>query len=1336
MKNQALRKVLVWTLAIIIIAVFSIFIANHISIYEKAGNDFNTYCEQLLELNEEHLDQFSSRIIVKTDRKIKDDKCIASASGFAGLNVLQYQTEQQAKQALEYYSSLGYVEYAQMDVEVNTQEIDETTTGSYSSVVDTTKHLSWGADLLGVDVYQRELLVKYANAALPTVYVAVLDTGIDTDHEFLRGRIAYEYGVSFYDSVKYTNRTSSYMFEDDNSHGTHVAGTIVDLTLGNVMIVPIKVLNNEGSGSLAIVMSGMEYAIQLKENGVNVVAYNMSLGGGGYSEKQDALVNLAYENNIMPVVAAGNDSYHVEYFNPASCRNALTISALSQNDIYQNFPHIAYYSNYGSYVDLCLPGTNVLSSVPDDCSYSTIYKSESGDKYAVISGTSMATPHATALVALYATWYGDDYDVRVVEKNIKSNTYDFGDVGFDNCYGYGIPSMALVLAGVELDAEPQLSVGKVNSICSFEGRIDVEIINANTQVDGMTYKVYYTTDGSYPTLVSFTEYVQPIKIEESTLLRFVIYLFDADEIVRGRSSLYEVTYYQNDLSNNNNGVGFTIDAKGMLTRYTSGLKNIVIPEYVDGIKVKGLSRDLFLGLNIESVECPFDVKIDYYPFVSCASLKSITLYSTEAKYIVKSCFALQELILPNINSIQRAYGFSTHSLPIYMCSPTFSDCFSLERFVAPNVVEIPYGAFSGLIRLNEIDIDWDNVTSIDGYALNYTAIKELNLPRLNYLGKSALQDCSELETVVLSDNLTEILPWTFDGCENLQNINLQNIETIGKYSFFGCDSLTNVDLTSVQNIEYGAFVNCDNLLVVNLGSNEYLISTDISWCSNYYTKVIMIDIDYKGEVGRFIQSHYKHKYQFENYDYTLYASEKIVTATFQCHDGAVLAQKYYLWGDKIDGQDIPTSYEDEIYTYEILNWKRNGTLSQILYPKDFSKIYDNEVYVVNSFNKTYHNVDYVIAQAKQKYNQAFIAITGKAASDTDIKVVSAYTEIELAALEKDIQAVLSSVNNALCAHVSVLLDMLLVNDSEECAQIVKDAKMDALLSSNDAAVDGKIVDLDNVFQNTIKSLQTQRIAEKDAAKQKLRTVTQSIYDSLTAERKINANELYYKYDQQIDFENYIAYANIVESAQKHLDRECAKWTIDDLAQGIDDESIVDMVVTAKSAIDELGEQDNSVADNKAMLDRIVKSVLATINEYLNSQHDDSDATQDDLWDANDDESTISDDLPKQPGGQEDIDNDSPDNHEKDEQPNDSKDTSNDNQSNESNDITEKKPIEQPQTAPTHQENQSEMSSSNYDWHTIDGDTNIIIAIICITTCSVLLLGMSVFLAKRMRSKNR
>ncbi len=376
-------------------------------------------------------------------------------------------------------------------------------------------------------------------------------------------------------------------------------------------------LQGNGFGSLANIISGMQYVLNLKTSGINVVAINESFGGKHISELEQSTVTSLFNNNIMPVVGAGNDNYYVEETGPANAERALTISALSENTIYQNFPYFADYSNYGSFIDLCLPGTNILSCVPNESAYPNIYTSNTGGKYPIVSGTSMATPHASALIALYATHYGNEYQVATVENKIKESTYDFGNSGWDSLYGYGIPSMSLSIDEYEVDTLPTLNYGAIDSTYNFENELNVSITNNNDTYPNYSYKIHYTLDGSFPTLLNFQEYTSSILIDESSLLRFTIYLFDENGKVCGESDFFEITYFKGSSVCNDDGTGFTISTSGELTSYSSGIKDIIVPEYINGIRVTRLASNLFFGLNINTFSCNQNLSIGHYPFVNC-----------------------------------------------------------------------------------------------------------------------------------------------------------------------------------------------------------------------------------------------------------------------------------------------------------------------------------------------------------------------------------------------------------------------------------------------------------------------------------------------------------------------------------------------------------------------------------------------------------------------------------------------------------------------------------------------------------------------------------------------
>jgi len=237
------------------------------------------------------------------------------------------------------------------------------------------------------------------------ITVAVIDTGIDLSHPDLKANILNS-GVSC------IRRTTS---NDDNGHGTHVAGTIAGIDNGigvkgvapQAKLIPVKVLDRNGSGTWSSVICGLDW-VTAHASQYNIKVANMSLGGGGTSDDNCGNTNndplhqaicRSRDAGVTYIVAAGNENASVTGSVPAGYNDAvITVSALADSDglagglgsatSYGPDDTFASFSNFGSTVDLGAPGVNILST----------WK---GGAYATLSGTSMATPHVSGAVTLY-----------------------------------------------------------------------------------------------------------------------------------------------------------------------------------------------------------------------------------------------------------------------------------------------------------------------------------------------------------------------------------------------------------------------------------------------------------------------------------------------------------------------------------------------------------------------------------------------------------------------------------------------------------------------------------------------------------------------------------------------------------------------------------------------------------------------------------------------------------------------------------------------------------------------------------------------------------------------
>lgn len=226
--------------------------------------------------------------------------------------------------------------------------------------------------------------------------IAVVDTGVDLNHPDLASKVRTDIDYDF------VNNDST--AQDDNGHGTHVAGIAAAATNNstgvagmcpNCSILPVKVLNAAGSGSYSAIASGIRYAA---DRGAKVI--NLSLGGSAGSSTLQSAVNYANSMGSLLICAAGNSNTSAPSY-PAYYSPCVAVAATDQND------RKASFSNYGSWVDTSAPGSSI---------YATYYN----DTYASLSGTSMAAPHAAGLAGLL---FSQGRSQSAVRTRLTSSTY-------------------------------------------------------------------------------------------------------------------------------------------------------------------------------------------------------------------------------------------------------------------------------------------------------------------------------------------------------------------------------------------------------------------------------------------------------------------------------------------------------------------------------------------------------------------------------------------------------------------------------------------------------------------------------------------------------------------------------------------------------------------------------------------------------------------------------------------------------------------------------------------------------------------------------------------------
>lgn len=359
-------------------------------------------------LKEELLNPYySKRLIVQGTDKEPELTGFGAETVIGGpdnLYVLQFQTEEKAEEVNKILQNLEGVEYCEPDQYSRISEEPEFS-----------EPMSWGVEKTGANSLAKYIQEKSGRELV----VAVVDTGVN-EHPFLDRRIA-DGGRDFVNG--------DLTPDDQNSHGTHVAGTIVDCTPGlNVMVLPVKVLGEDGWGSWLQIRLGIRYAV---DQGAEII--NLSLGGD-VSQTVDHAVEYALMMDCIVVAAAGNDNRDTKTYSPAHIGGCIVVAAVD------SINNKAEFSNWGQSVDFAAPGVGI-----DSCS-------SSGQGTKRMNGTSMAAPHISALAAMLKL-ETPSLTSSEIEQKLAVSCVDLGEEGWDLYYGWGIPAFTDILSSVPNESE-------------------------------------------------------------------------------------------------------------------------------------------------------------------------------------------------------------------------------------------------------------------------------------------------------------------------------------------------------------------------------------------------------------------------------------------------------------------------------------------------------------------------------------------------------------------------------------------------------------------------------------------------------------------------------------------------------------------------------------------------------------------------------------------------------------------------------------------------------------------------------------------------------------------
>ena len=620
------------------------------------------------------------RLIVKASETPDKLNSIGMASGFRDWYIIQFETEEDARSAYNYYLEKDEIVKVTPDAVYQRKyyiEPDEPNDekNDPSDLNGSTGRLnSWGSICTGLYDVKDYIETNVLNPH--EIVVGLIDSGINYNLEYFEGRIIRTY-------ANYSGTGDENDEMDQEGHGTMVASLIVDNTPSNVKIAAYC------NGSLTGMESESALAILDAVND-NVDILNCSFGNTNETGLLGDALDYAHEKDIPVVAAGGNFSENIHFNNscwPAYDEKTISVGGFSNNGL----PTI--WTAFGKELDLLAPCENL------PC-VSTQGKTKT------MSGTSFSAPMAVSLFTQMMTLY-PELSNEEIEHRIKASA-DATDMFYEcGLFGYGIID-AIGSAGLERNESPDFSLP--------EGKYIDEIAVEISAEPGC--EIYYTLDSSYPSKENGILYTEPVRIsDDCPYLKAVAYKEGAMRSEMAKS-LYRLQRMGTDDM-------FTISGDGQIISYTGEVFDLIIPEKINGITVTGIASNTFSESNLSGVSFPDTLsEISEYAFENSDNLlladgKNIKTIGHNA---FESCNSLTLIGFPAVEII------SNHA---------FVNCDSLSGISLPNCREIDAGGFQYCSSMRCAYLP--KVTTLNGNVFQQDAmLTDIYLPSLKEFTNTAL----------------------------------------------------------------------------------------------------------------------------------------------------------------------------------------------------------------------------------------------------------------------------------------------------------------------------------------------------------------------------------------------------------------------------------------------------------------------------------------------------------------------------------------------------------------------------------------------------------------------
>lgn len=635
-------------------------------------------------------DKIDNRLMVKTNDRIDEYGAVDSVYGF-GYAFLQYADESTAKEALNNYKDSGYI-------------------ADYDSLVtcmDSANHDQWGDNWAYERVDADSALDYYKLKVKSNINIAVVDSGINYNHELFKNRIIRtKYNISS------TGAENDEM--DDYGHGTEVSGVIANSTSSNVKISSYKIMDGSGKGNYSAVVSACCYMMELS-NRPDVVNFSLGLKNGEVI--METVIDELVNSGITVVAAAGNDNREV-YETPGKCENAITVAAFDYYDKPCSF------TNYGGVVDISAPGEYIYTA---DMS--------NNNAYTFSLGTSLATPFVSAAAA-YVLMEHKNYTPEQVKQELIATATPFkkSDCYYDR-YGAGIVNFSNIINGTRCK---EVTANYISG--AYRDNISVELKCANSLVD-----IYYTTDGTLPTKENGAKYTEPIDVSDSTRLIAAAY-------ARAGTPFHSKFTYLDYYILNDGESEYVIEKSGysgIIKAYLGNETNLVVPDVVNGIVPTELGGNIFKNSNIESIVLPDTVTTIGDNAFYNTNLKSITANGicNLNKRCFYGCEQLADINFPDLR---------------YIGTEALLDCKLLTQDL--DLPFVNWVADKGLAGTYFKTINLPECTEVGASAFEGCTAQEIVLKKTTKLGAKAFYNCTNLETIYIPQATS------FGGCSGCTNL--------------------------------------------------------------------------------------------------------------------------------------------------------------------------------------------------------------------------------------------------------------------------------------------------------------------------------------------------------------------------------------------------------------------------------------------------------------------------------------------------------------------------------------------------------------------------------------